>query len=141
MKTDQVCKRFFKSPKGDIQKVRLFKIPKFWPSLPLFRLCLFTSTPSSPPHPPSERTQMLGLPPPVRFCSLFNDPIPPPLKERTFWMTRKLNWFLQVRNYDMLFQQKIHIKVNIFPRLPISLFLLAVMLVMSVRVANIWQPE
>ena len=40
-----------------------------------------------------------------------------------------------------LFQQKIHIKVNIFPRLSISLFVLAVMLVMSVRLANIWQPE
>ena len=53
----------------------------------------------------------------------------------------KLNWLLQMSNYDVLFQQKIHIKVNIFPRLSISLFVLAVMLVMSVRLANIWQPE
>ena len=35
----------------------------------------------------SERTQMLGpAPSPVRFCSLFNDPLPPSLNERAFWM-------------------------------------------------------
>ena len=51
----------------------------------------------------------------------------------------KLNWFLLVRNYNVLFQQKIH--MNTFPRLSISLFVLAVMLVMLVRFAGIWQPE
>ena len=39
---------------------------------------------------------------------------------------------LTFRLLQDLFQQKIHIKVNIFPRLSISLFVLAVMLVMSV---------
>ena len=48
---------------------------------------------------------------------------------------------LPFRLLQNLFQQKIHIKMNIFPRLSISLFVLAVMLVMSVRLANIWQPE
>ena len=32
----------------------------------------------------SERTQMLGPPPPVRFCSLSNEPPSPLLNERTF---------------------------------------------------------
>ena len=41
----------------------------------------------------------------------------------------------------MLFQKKIHMKVNMFPRLPISLFVLAVMLVIPVSPAGIWQPE
>ena len=60
---------------------------------------------------------------------------------KRFCISLKFKLVLQVRNYDLLFQQKIHIKVNIFLRLFISLFVLAVMLVMSVRLANIWQPE
>ena len=32
----------------------------------------------------SEYTQILGPPPPFRFCSLFNDLLPLPLNERTF---------------------------------------------------------
>ena len=53
----------------------------------------------------------------------------------------KLNWLLQMSNYDVLFQQKIHIKVNIFPRLSISFCVLAVMLVMSVKLTDMWQQE
>ena len=46
---------------------------------------------------------------------------------------KDLKNILQKNQYHVLFQQKFHIKVNTIPRLFISLFELAVMLVMLVR--------
>ena len=37
----------------------------------------------------------------------------------------RLNWFLQVRNYDVVFQLKIPIKVDLFLRLSINSFVLS----------------
>ena len=63
------------------------------------------------------------------------------LTRKYFAIVWRFNWFLEVRNCDVLFHQKIHIKVNTFLMLSISLFVLALMLVMSTRLADIWQTE
>ena len=41
----------------------------------------------------------------------------------------------------VVFQQMIHIKVNIFPSLSISIFVLALLPLMSVRIVHSWHPE
>ena len=55
------------------------------------------------------------------------------LKVKLFFTNEKLRC--------AVFQQMIHIKVNIFPSLSIRIFVLALLPLMSVRIVHSWHPE